>query len=183
MAFIMPAIRVTHSGEEVDSSPVNNRVVRQYLTTISNLRYEDLPGWVDDVISGATSQVGGSARIGRGRLFSMLLALEEITPATVAQLMNRKRLALGDAPYGDRHCRKVAAALRCASNGIKHHAQYHQEVAKAEEEIETSPTFTSVQPLPYSEAEMRELKRLSLTAPFTSVQAYEAELKAKYSNQ
>lgn len=181
MSFTMPSLKVTHSGTEVDSSPVNNRAVKQYLTHASNLRYEDLPGWIDDVISGATSQVGGSARIGRGRLFSMLLALEEITPATVALLLNRKRLALGDKPYGDRHCRKVAAALRCASNGIKHHAQYQREITSTEPE--PVPTFTSAKPLPYSEEEMRELKRLSLTASFSTIQAYEAELKAKYSPQ
>lgn len=179
MAFVMPAIQITHSGEEVDTSPVNNRMVRQYLTNISSLRYEDLPGWIDDVISGATSQVGGSARIGRGRLFSMLLALDEITTATVAQLMNRKRIALGDKPYGARHCRKVAAALRCASNGIKHHQAYHRE----KPDIEAVPAFHGIKPLPYTSEEIRELKRLSLNSPFSASQAYEAELKAKYNNK
>ncbi|MGL4504203.1 MAG: hypothetical protein ACRCUF_00560, partial [Aeromonas sobria] len=141
MTFTLPAMKFTHTGEEIDTSSVDNRSVRQYLTNSTGLRYEDLPSWIDDVISGATSQVGGSARIGRGRLFSMLLALDEITPATVALLMNRKRLALGEAPYGDRHCRKVAAALRCASNGIRYHRDHREEVAKAAE-VEPSPVFS-----------------------------------------
>ncbi len=173
MDFIMPSIKVTHSGTEANSTAISNREVRQYLISLGILDYDnDTPGWIDDIISGATSQVGGSARIGRSRLFHMLLALDEISTATVAQLLNRKRLALGDKPYGDRHCRKVAAALRCASGGISHHkGKYH---------VEPEPKIKECQPLPYTEQEMRELKRLSLQGPFSSVAAYEAELKAKY---
>lgn len=178
MTFIMPKIVITHTGDEIDTSSVNNREIRNYLSSLNSVELEGMPGWIEDIISGATSQVGGSARIGRGRLFGMLLALDEITPATVAQLMNRKRQALGEAPYGDRHCRKVAAALRCASNGIKHHrAKYDPKPVS-----DNAPSFQP-SPLPYSDDEMRELKRRSISGPFSELQKYESALKAKYTKE
>lgn len=172
MNFTMP--KLTHDGQAgLSRKPLDNRDVQEWLMTREYFTHNNLPEWLDACLTGATGQLTGF-RVRPSRILGLLLALDTISPATVAQVMNRKRVALGDRPYTDRYCRMVAAACRCASQAIAYHSRNNPAP------IEEAPRFEGVKPLPYSDDEMRELKRLSLHAPFATLQAYEQELKAKY---
>lgn len=175
MTFIMPTM--THDGTTGHTrQALDNSAVKLFLNDLDVFSYRDLPDWIDDCLAGAAGQIAGS-RVRPSRIFGLLASLDSISPTSVARVMNRKREALGDQPYSDRYCRMVAAACRCASQAITYHSNYHPITREAE------PEFKTIQPLPYSDDEMRELKRLSLNAPFATLQAYEQELKAKYDLQ
>lgn len=172
--FIMP--KLTHDGVKGNThEALDNSEVKLFLNSLDSFTYRELPSWLDDCLSGAAGQITGS-RVRPSRIFGLLSCLDSISPSSVAQVMNRKRLAMGDEPYSDRYCRMIAAACRCGSRAITHHKGYNPPVIQ-------EPKLPPVTALPYSEDEMRELKRLSINAPFSDLQAYEAELKAKYNPQ
>lgn len=99
---------------------IDNRSAFDYLSQFHD--YEDIPRWVDDVITGALGQKPrtGLRTPNPARYFRLLQALSTINTRTVSTSMNRKRTALGDAGYSQRQVEYVTAILRCASQGIKH---------------------------------------------------------------
>lgn len=170
--FPIPTINKTHDGSEYDRQPLDNTSVKQFLNEINAFEYNELPRWIDDCFAGACGQLDNTARIHPARIYGLCRSLDGIDSGSVARAMNRKRLALGDAPYSNRYCQKIAAACRCASQAIEHHkAFYHVEpIGKQIKEYK---------PLPYNDDEMKEIKRLSLIS-FKELTEYENGLKQKY---
>lgn len=169
---MIPLPKLVHDGCSGHThKPVDNSATKLFLNDLDALCYSELPSWLDDCFAGAAGQLSGS-RIRPSRVFGLVRALEVINSDTVAQAINRKRLALGDQPYSERYCRMLAQACRCASQAIQHHKNYHT--------VEKGAELQECAPLPYSEDEMRCIKYLSLNAPFSELVAYESELKAKY---
>ncbi|MGL5285905.1 MAG: hypothetical protein ACRC8D_07170 [Aeromonas sp.] len=165
--FTPPAL--TFTGQEYNHKPMDNRPTKHFLNSLPIISYGDAPAWIDDCFSGACGQVIGTLRIHPARIFGIVRALDSITTATVSDLMNRKRLALGEPPYGDRWCRMVASACRCASQAI----QYHQDFHPAEPQIETreGPVMT--------ERDRMELRRLSISGTLADVNRYMESIKQR----
>ena len=153
---------------------VSNTECKEFLNSLDALSYNEVPSWIDDVISGACGQVPGTQKFSPAKLFNMLRALDVITTDSVHTYLNRRAEALGDTPCSDRYTRYVTQAVRCGSQAITHHKAYQP---LPEEPKYVAKAFT---PLPYTDEEMGVLKRLSLTASFADVVAYETELKTKY---
>lgn len=153
---------------------VDNSECKEFLNNLYAFDYNEVPSWIDDVISGACGQVPGTQKFSPAKLFNILRSLDVITTDSVHKYLNRRAEALGDEECSDRYSRYVTQAVRCGSQAIIHHKAYQP----LPEEIKYVPKV--VAPLPYTDEEMKVLKRLSLTASFAEVQAYEAELKAKY---
>lgn len=170
--FIMPTL-TTKEPTIHESAVVDNKEVKQFLNSLDTFNYEDLPSWLDDVISGACGQVAGTQKFSPARLFNIISCLETISAKTIADLLNRKREALGEEKVSERYARYVASAARCASQAVAHHKSFRNVVIE-------EPVMKEFKPLPYSSDEMKVIKYLSLNAPFAELVAYEAQLKANY---
>lgn len=102
----------------------DNTEVKGMLNDMDCFNYNDLPSWMDDCISGATTQVAGTQRFSPANLFNLLRSLDEVSSTTVATALNRKREAMGDAPVSDRYAQYVAKAMRTASQALSHHINH-----------------------------------------------------------
>lgn len=100
--------------------------------------YFELPRWMDDVFSGAAGQIAGTQKFSPPRLWRLLCSLDVISTESVKSAMNRKRLALGDAPISDRYAQYVCKALRCASQALTYHKDKNvfTEAQKVEEPLD-----------------------------------------------
>lgn len=151
----------------------DNTEMKAFLNELNIMDYRYIPRWVDDCISGATTQVVGTQRFSPANLFNILRTLDTITTEAVLGYMNRKRDALGDKEVSERYAQLVAKAARTASGALKHHHNYYEVEIKKE-------TQPEIKPLPYTDDEMACIKYLSLNAPFAELVAYEALLKEQY---
>lgn len=175
MSFKMPAMTAP-DRERYTHAAVDNTEVKQFITDLNIIGYENIPAWMDDCCYGATGQLGHSdERLSPARILGILRCLDSISSKTVGQLLNRKREALGDELYSDRHVRRVAQVVRCASQAITYHKNFQPTTSAVE--------IAECKPLPYSDEEMKVIKHLSLNAPFAELKAYEETLKAKYGTE
>lgn len=170
---MIPMPKLTHDGNSGHKhSELENTATKLFLNELNASTYQELPIWVDHCLAGATGQIAGS-RVHPARLWGLLRVLDGINSFTVGKVINRKRIAMGDEPYSDRYCRMLASACRCASQAIQHHKLYVPAEAPAE--------LPAIKQLPYTTSEFYQLKHLSMNASFSEFSAYEAQLKAKYS--
>lgn len=102
-----------------DNTDIKNMLVEQGF-----FDYNELPRWMDDCISGATTQVAGTQRYSPANLFNILRTLDELSTETVGSMINRKRIAFGDEPFSDRYVQYVTKAARCASQALSHHVNH-----------------------------------------------------------
>lgn len=102
----------------------DNTEVKNMLNELDCFNYNELPRWMDDCISGATTQVVGTQRFSPAALYNLLRSLDTVSSVTVAEALNRKREALGDAPVSTRYAQYVTKAIRTASGALSHHANH-----------------------------------------------------------
>lgn len=99
----------------------DNTATKEVLMDLEIFNYGDVPRWLDDVISGACGQVSGTQKFSPASLYNLISILDTITTETVETFLNRKRVALGDAPVSTRYAQYVAKAARCASEAVQYH--------------------------------------------------------------
>jgi hypothetical protein len=108
------------SGKSIHN--VNNRSVKAYLLELGVITLADLPPYLNDCISGSSRVAQrGTQPLNRGQLLQALYALDDINSETVATMLNRKRVALGDKPFSSAHVKTFTSAAKNASQAIQHH--------------------------------------------------------------
>lgn len=115
----------------------DNSKVKEFLSKLNLLGYNQaineeqcnaistsgLPNWLDDCLRGATGQTPKTStrRISKKQILFYLTSLTEISTTTVAELLNRKRIAITGEAYSKSMIEWYTRAIRCASQAISHY--------------------------------------------------------------
>ncbi|HDL7912697.1 TPA: hypothetical protein PXP81_004383 [Yersinia enterocolitica] len=106
----------------------DNTEVRQYLIDKLQMDYGfryELPGWLDDVLTGA-GRLNGSLRsntkpVSKRVILSMLMAHDIITAEAIRYSLSHRKMALEGTMISERYARHVASVVAAASRSIQHY--------------------------------------------------------------
>ncbi|ELM3723924.1 hypothetical protein RYR28_002721 [Edwardsiella piscicida] len=112
------------SGRRISST--NNAAVQEYLLEafdpIEGITDRHTAIIIDDIVRGATGQVGGGERrVSSSKVIRLLMSLTIINTETVKDALNRKQVVLYGKLYAKSTVEFYTRVLRCASQGIWHH--------------------------------------------------------------
>ncbi len=147
----------------------DNEAVQNYL-----LQYKDIydldsythsiNNVIDDCLRGATGQMAGTQRPSAYRVFTLLRLLPTISTLTVAEVMNRKQMAITGKGYSKSYIEYWTKTLRCASQAIAHHVDLT--IRETGETQEQSPAVV------YTEDQKDIIRMLAIKGDLHSLTEY-----------
>ena len=104
----------------------DNTEVRQYLIELLQMDYGcryDIPGWLDDVLTGAgrlNGSLGSNTKpVSKYVILTQLMSHDAITAEAVRTSISRKKMALEGTMISERYARHVASVVTAASRSIE----------------------------------------------------------------